>query len=214
MRQEFGLSLVKKSVARVGVRELREGTTGRVVLSQVWAVADRRGAKFDTDRLRACEALRRDKVVDPQVGAHRAKALFVVGDLAFYRKYTEGILRRYLWLSMAGGRVASLLGRELFHGNVSNYSVHNYEEVAIFCIDVEKCLARLTPMQRTLLKRIAVQQYSQGDTALEFGICLRSCIQRYHDALDRLTSIFLETRMLEPLKSCQEGLEVSLYICK
>jgi len=202
------LVLVKKDVARVEVCELREGTTGRIVLTRVWAVAE------SDNRGQACDALRRDPVVDPEVGAHRAKSMAVVGDVVFYRKYTVGMLRRYLWLSMAGGRVASLLGRELFHGNVSNYSVQNYEEVAIFCIDIEKCLARLTPMERTLLKRIAVQQYSQADTALEFGICLRSCIQRYHGALDRLTSIFLETRMLEPLKSCQGGLEVSLYICK
>jgi hypothetical protein len=162
----------------------------------------------------ACEALRRDAVVNPEVGAHRPKAAQAKGEVAFYRVYTEGLLRRYLWLSMAGGRVASLLGRELFHGNVSDYSVQNYEEVAIFCVDVEKCLARLTPMERALLKRIAVQQYSQEETAMEFGMCLRSCAQRYRDALDRLTGIFLEARMLEPLKSCQEGLEVSLHISK
>ncbi len=209
MKQKYRLQLVNKNLARVEVRELREATTGRVVLTRVWAVAD-----HDSDRMRACEALRQDGAVNPEVGAHRAKSVAVVGDVVFYRKYTVGILRRYLWLSMAGGRVASLLGRELFHGNVTNYSVHNYEEVAIFCIDVEKCLKRLTSMERALLKRIAVQQYSQGDAALEFGISLRSCIQRYHGALDRLTSIFLEARMLEPLKSCQEGLEVSLYICK
>jgi hypothetical protein len=138
----------------------------------------------------------------------------MVGDLAFYRKYTEGVLRRYLWLSMAGGRVASLLGRELFHGKITNYSVHNYEEVAIFCVDVEKCLGRLTPIERALLKRIAVQQYSFAETSMAFGICLRSCKYRYAAAVDKLTGIFLEARILEPLKSCQEGMEVSLYISK
>jgi hypothetical protein len=203
MKQKFGLSLVKKDVARVEVCELREGTTGRVVLSQVWAVAD---------RLRACEPLRQDGLIDPEVGAHRAKPVAVKDGIAFYRKYTECVLRRYLRLSMAGGRVASLLGRELFRGKITNYSVHNYEEVTIFCIDVEKCLKRLTPMERALLKRIAVQQYSQGEVALEFRISLRSCMQRYHEALDKLTGIFLEARMLEPLKSCQGGREVEILV--
>ncbi len=202
--QKTGISLVKKSAHRMGVRELREATTGRVVLTQVWAVAD---------RAMACKALR-DAVVDPEVGAHRTKSAPVVGDLAFYRKYTEGVVRRYLWLSMSGGRVASLLGRELFRGNVSNYSVQNYERVAIFCVDVEKCLKRLTPMERALLKRITVQQYSQEETALALGISWRSCSRRYSQTVDKLTGILLEARMLEPLKSCQEGLEVALHVSK
>jgi len=201
-RAKTNLVLMKKAVQRVAVVELREGTTGRVVsmLPRVWAVAENGADR--TDRAMACEPLRRDIVVDPEVGAHRAKTT-VEGDIAFYRKYTEGVLRRYLWLSMAGGRVASLLGRELFRGTVSNYSVQNFEEVSIFCVDVEKCLKRLTPMERALLKRIAVQQYSQGEAAMGLGISLRSCIQRYHEAVDKLTKIFLETRMLEPLKNCQ-----------
>jgi hypothetical protein len=199
------LILVKKPVARVDVCELREGTTGRVVLSQVWAVAE------SDDRGRACEPLRQDSVVDPEVGAHRPKPA-TEGGLAFYRKYTEAVLRRYLRLSMAGGRVASLLGRELFRGKITNYSVHNYEEVTIFCVDVEKCLKRLTPMERTLLKRIAVQQYSQEDAAMGLGISLRSCVRRYPQAVDKLTGIFLEARMLEPLKSCQEGREVEIFV--
>jgi len=202
-----GFVLMKRSVAHVVVRELREGTTGRIVpvLARVWAVADK------ADRGMACEPLRRDGVVDPEVGAHRPKAT-VEGEMAFYRKYTEGVLRRYLWLSMAGGRVASLLGRELFRGAISNYSVQNFEEVSIFCVDVEKCLNRLTPMERALLKRIAVQQYSQEETAMALGISWRSCSRRYGQTVDKLTAIFLETRMLEPLKSCQGGKEVTVGV--
>ena len=201
------LVLVKKPATRVGECELlREGTTGRVVLTRVWAVADR------DDRGRACEPRRQDRVIDPEVGAHRPKPLAVEGGLAFYRKYTEGVLRRYLRLSMAGGRVASLLGRELFHGKITNYSVHNYEEVTIFCVDVEKCLNRLTPIERALLKRIAVQEYSLVESAPLLGLSLRSCKRRYYAAVDRLTIIFLATRMLEPLKSCQEGKEVTVGV--
>jgi len=206
MKQRFGLSLVKKDVTRVGVCELREGTTGRVVLPQVWAVAE------SDNRGQACNALRRDAVVDPQVGAQRAKPAAVQGGVAFYRKYTEGVLRRYLRLSMTGGRVASLLGRELFRGPISNYSVQNFAWMTIFCVDVELCLKRLTPIDRALLKRIAVQQYTQAEAAMVLGISLRACERRYPQALDRLTRIFLEARILEPLKSCQEGREVEIGV--
>ena len=113
---------------------------------------------------------------------------------------------------MAGGRVASLLGRELFRGEISNYSVQNFEEVSIFCVDVEKCLERLTPIERALLKRIAVQQYTQSESAMVLGISLRACERRYPQALDKLTRIFLETRILEPLKSCQGGREVLIGV--
>ena len=37
----------------------------------------------------------------------------------FYRKYTEAMLRRYMTMSMEAGRVPSLLGREMFRGNVT-----------------------------------------------------------------------------------------------
>jgi hypothetical protein len=202
MKQKFRLSLVKKPTARVGVRKLREATTGRVVLSQVWAVADH------DDRGRACDALRQDTAVDPEVGSHRPKPVSVKDGIAFYRKYTEGMLRRYLQLSMGGGRVSSLLRRKLFGTEITNYSVQNFEGVSIFCVDVELCLKKLTPMERELLKRIAVQQYSFVESAGEFGLCLRSCKQRYYEAVDRLTVIFLETRILEPIKSYRGGKEV------
>ena len=34
-------------------------------------------------------------------------------EMAFYRKYTEAMLRRYMQMSTESGRVPSLLGREL-----------------------------------------------------------------------------------------------------
>jgi len=197
------LVLMKKGIQRVGAtmerRELREATTGRVVLTQVWAVAD---------QAMACKALRRDTDVDLEVGAHRAKPVPVKDGIAFYRKYTEGMLRRYLQLSMSGGRVSSLLRRKVFSAEITNYSVQNFEGVSIFCVDVDLCLKKLTPMERELLKKIAVQQYSFVESAAAFGLCMRSCKQRYYEAVDRLTSIFLETRILEPLKSYREGKEV------
>ena len=124
-------------------------------------------------------------------------------EVAFYRKYTVALLRRYLRLSMEAGRVPSLLGRELFRGHVTSYKVKSFEDVVIFCYDVERCLRRLDEGELDLIKRIALQEYSQGEAAAMLGMSLRHCAQKYARTLDRLTKVLLEARMLEPLKSCQ-----------
>lgn len=192
--QGAGLMLVPRRVRAVEhEQEIREGSTGRVVarrsnalnLPRVWAVAESYAA---TVREPAAAESSEPKV-----------------ELAFYRKYTEGMLRRYLRLSMQAGRVPSLLGRELFQGNVSSYKVHGFEDAVIFCFDVEKRLGRLQVMDQQLIKRIALQQYTQGEAAGMLGLSLRNCIRQYGQALDRLTEMFLEARLLEPLKSCQGG---------
>ncbi len=86
-------------------------------------------------------------------------------ELAFYRKYTEAMLRRFVSMSMEAGRVPSLLGKEMFHARVTNYVVRSFEDVVIFVHDVEKCIAKLDSEQQMLIRRIGVQQYSQADVA-------------------------------------------------
>ncbi len=113
----------------------------------------------------------------------------IVPELAFYRKYTEGMLRRYLRLSMEKGRVPSLLGREMFRGHVTSYRVHGFDDVVIFVHDVERCLTKLTEMQRMLIERIALQEYTQGEAARLTGMSLRTLVRRYAEAVDKLGSI-------------------------
>lgn len=193
-KQEAGLRLVPKLVRRAGREQMiREGSTGRAVatltnalkLRRVWAVAERVAAEP--------QEVMPDPDGKPKV------------ELAFYRKYTEAMLRRYLRISIQSGRVPSLLGRELFRGNVTSYRVHSFEEGVIFCFDVEKRLGRLTVMNQQLIKRIGLQEYTQGEAAGMLGLSLRNCIRQYGYALDELTEMFLEAEMLEPLKSCQGG---------
>ena len=124
-------------------------------------------------------------------------------ELAFYRKYTEAMLRRFVSMSMEAGRVPSLLGREMFQARVTNYVVHSFEDVVIFVHDVEKCIAKLDREQQMLIRRIAVQQYSQADVAGMQGQTIRTVIRRYNEALDRLTIVFLQAKLLEPQKTCQ-----------
>lgn len=183
------LILLKKAPARAlpeyGV--VREGTTGSVVamLPRVWAVGE-----TEADAVEPAA---------PVVAATPAPR----AELAFYRKYTEALLRRYLRMSTETGRVPSLLGRELFRGNVSHYRVNSFEDVVLFCMDVEKCLARLNAEEKDLVRRISLQQYTQGETAAMLGFSLRHVVMHYGLALDRLTKLFLERKLLEPLKGCQ-----------
>ena len=192
--QVAGLRLVPKSVRQSRQEQvIREGSTGRAVatitnalrLRRIWAVAERVAA------------------APPEVTPEPDEKPAV--ELAFYRKYTEAMLRRYLRISIQAGRVPSLLGRELFQGNVTSYRVHSFEDGVIFCFDVEKRLGRLTVMDQQLIKRMGLQEYTQGEAAGMLGLSLRNCIRQYGYALDALTEMFLEAGMLEPLKSCQGG---------
>jgi hypothetical protein len=126
-------------------------------------------------------------------------------ELAFYRKYTEGMLRRYVKLSMEAGRAPSLLGREMFRGKVTNYRVQSFEDVVIFVHDIESCLKKLDEGQQHLVRRIALQEFTQAETAGLLGLSLRTVHRRYADALDELTEIFLERKLLEPAKASQEA---------
>jgi hypothetical protein len=119
-------------------------------------------------------------------------------EMAFYRKYTEAMLRRYVRMSMEAGKVSSLLGQELFRGNVTSCRVEGFDDVVIFKHDVERCLARLDPEQHDLVSRMAIQEYTVGETAVLMGIPPRTVIRRYARALERLTRIFLAVKMLKP----------------
>ena len=117
------------------------------------------------------------------------------------------MLRRYGVLSMESGRVPSLLGREMFRGKVTSYRMHGFDDVVIFVHDVEQCLRLLTPDQQRLIQRIGVQEYTFAEAAGMLHLSLRSVQRRYYDAVDELTGIFLERRLLERIATdpCQEG---------
>jgi DNA-directed RNA polymerase specialized sigma24 family protein len=86
---------------------------------------------------------------------------------------------------------------------VTNYRVHGFDDVVIFVHDVETCLAKLDEGQQYLIKRIALQEYTYVETAGMMGLCVKTVTRRYARALDELTEIFLERKLLEPLKACQ-----------
>lgn len=117
--------------------------------------------------------------------------------LAFYRKRTEGILRRYLRASLAVGRVSSIAGVTTLRGRASHSRLKNFEDVVIFAIDVEKCLKTLDAKALQLVVKIALQEYMLLEVAEQFREDVRTVRRNYGKALDWLTAEFLRKKLLD-----------------
>ncbi len=172
--------------------EVREATTGQVI-EKVWAVAAPKPMQQATARSNGARAQQ------PPVQGPAAE------EFGFYRKYTEALLHRYVQMTMEAGRVSSVMGREVIGGKASSYRIHGFDDAVIFRLDVEKCLRRLDQTEREVIRRIAIHEYTHQEAAELMGLSLRTVGSRYTRAIDRLTGILLETRLLEPLKGCQVG---------
>ena len=79
---------------------------------------------------------------------------------------------------------------------MSTYRVTSFEDSVIFVYDVEKCLKRLDGFSQNLIRRIALQEYTQAEAAGLLRVSLRTIVRRYGEAIDSLTNIFLEHRLL------------------
>ena len=116
--------------------------------------------------------------------------------LAFYRRHTESMLRRYLYASMQVGRAPSILGDPVARGWVSSRPVRTFEDAVIFVLDVERCLDKLSALDRALLSRIILQEYTQAEAAALLGMSPRTVSSRFSQALDRLTEKLLKAGLL------------------
>ncbi len=134
-------------------------------------------------------------------------------DLWLYRERTLAILRRYQRLSVAAGRLPSLLGREFFRTRVTSYHAGTFEDAVIFVHDVARGLEQLGEFEQKLIAKIALQDYTQDETARVLGCWRRTVGRRFQEALDQMTDIFLESGLLIRLPAtdvaratnCQEG---------
>jgi hypothetical protein len=117
-------------------------------------------------------------------------------NLAFYRKHTESMLRRYLYASMQVGRAPSILGDPVGRGWVSSRPVRTFEDAVIFVLDIEKCLNELGSLDRELLSRIVLQEYTQLEAAPLIGMSVRAISYKYPLAVDRLTEKLLRDSLL------------------
>jgi len=132
-----------------------------------------------------------------------ARAVVQKPELSAYHDRTIALLRRYFRMSLEIGRMPSVLGREVFRARVTSYRVRTFEDAVIFVHDVEKCLEQLEPFSRQLIARVILQDYSYEEAAARVGCGERSVYRLLPLALDRLSEIFLTTKMLSP-PGCQE----------
>jgi hypothetical protein len=119
-----------------------------------------------------------------------------VVSLGFYRKHTEKMLRRYLYASMQVGRSPSILGDPIARGWCSSRPIRTFEDAVIFVLDVETCLKQLGSLDRQMLSRIVLQEYTQAEAAMLLGMSVRTISYRFPQALDRLTEKLLATGLL------------------
>jgi len=116
--------------------------------------------------------------------------------LAFYRRHTESMLRRYLYASMQVGRSPSILSEPIARGWASSRPVRTFEDAVIFVLDIEKCLDKLGELDRQLLSRIVLQEYTQPEVASLLGMSTRTVSSKFPQALDRLTQKLLDSGLL------------------
>ncbi len=116
--------------------------------------------------------------------------------LAFYRKHTESLLRRYLYASMLVGRSPSMLDHPIARGWASSRPVHSFEDAVNFVLDVERCVSQLSALDRLLLSRIVLQEYTVGEASLMLGINVCTAAAKLSLAVDRLTEILIKANLL------------------
>ncbi|MGA8043329.1 MAG: hypothetical protein WCA37_11035 [Terracidiphilus sp.] len=106
------------------------------------------------------------------------------------------MLRRYLYASMQVGRAPSILGDPVGRGWVSSRPVRTFEDAVIFVLDVERCLKQLKVLDRYLLSKVVLQEYTQVETVAMLGMSIRAVAYKVPQALDRLTEKLLESGLL------------------
>ena len=133
---------------------------------------------------------------DREKEGRTAAAIEPVINVGFYRRHTESLLRRYLYASTQVGRAPSLLNSPVSRGWASSRPVRSFEDAVIFVLDVETCLNRLDEVDKQLLSRVVLQEYTQEETAVMLGMCTRTVSSRLGKALDRLTQQLLAAGLL------------------
>jgi hypothetical protein len=132
----------------------------------------------------------------PKPATHPAPAAEPLVSLAFYRKHTESMLRRYLYASMQVGRAPSILGDPVSRGWASSRPIRTFEDAVIFVLDLERCLDQLGSLDRQMLSRIVLQEYTQAEAAVLLGMSVRTISYKFPQALDRLTEKLLDCGLL------------------
>ncbi len=168
-------------------------SAAEVILPQVWAMAEAAGEAAAVSQRKGPHSLR---LVAREADTFPRSVRNPAPHFAFYRKYTEAMLAQYMKLSMEAGRVPSLMGREMFQGNVSHTKVTGFFDIVHFCHDLGNCLKTLSFGQQHLIRRISMEGYTLVETSAMLGISLSTVNRRYAGALDKLTAVLIERDLL------------------
>ncbi len=120
-------------------------------------------------------------------------------ELSLYRPRTLAVLRRYLRISSAVGRLPSIIAREVFRARVSHYRIHTFEESVIFVLDVERALGRLHHDDQQVIARVVFQGHSHDSAARLLGWKRRTVTRSLCEALDRLSELMLARGLLRKM---------------
>jgi len=128
-------------------------------------------------------------------------------DLSQYRPRAAALLRKYFKMSVEIGRLPSLIGREFFRAQVTNYSTHTFEDTIIFVHDMERALEELDPDSQTVIARIFFQQYTYDEAVDLFRVSRRTVSRKVAAAIDTLSAILLDRGLMrhteDPMSTAQ-----------
>jgi predicted DNA-binding protein (UPF0251 family) len=122
------------------------------------------------------------------------------GEMAQYRTRTVALLLKYFRMSVELGHLPSLFGREFFRSNVSSYATHTFEDTAIFVLDMERVLSKLSAEAQAILARVIFQQYSYDEAAELLGIGRRTLVRKVAIALDSCSRVLLDGALMERVR--------------
>jgi len=119
------------------------------------------------------------------------------GDLSQYRPRVAALLRKYFKMSVELGRLPSLIGREFFRAQVTNYTTHTFEDAVIFVHDMERALEVLDPESQVVIARVIFQEYSYDEAADLLRLSRRTLARCVAASLDSLACILLDRGLME-----------------
>ncbi len=147
----------------------------------------------DASSAARCREVRPSITVPEERGERQAEG---TTEVAFYRKRTEAMLRRYLRVSLQVGRMPSCLPREMLRARRTRQAGCSFEDLMIFVYDIEKCIGKLDRLAVEVLTKVALQEYSQREAAHLMGLSQATLGRSYERALDVLSDIFLSHDLL------------------
>lgn len=117
-------------------------------------------------------------------------------EILCYRGQTFAIVRHFFEISSQVGRLPSLLGREFFRARVTHHAIPSFEDQAVFVRDVELCFARLSEPHAEMITLVALYSFSRDEVAQMLRASKTWVNIRIAEALDALSEIFLQARLL------------------